>query len=206
MPNVLVTDPELACRIIRARAKTDGDRWTEVWNGVTVVPSLPNNDHQRLVMDLAHAFRSVIDRTAGDQVLPGANVSDRGADWIKKNYRCPDVVVYLAGNPAIDHGAHWQGGPDVAVEVQSPGEKPRRKLKFYAKVGTRELLVIDRDPWAVELYQLVGGKLVSAGRSDIANPAAIASGVLPLTFQLRDQSPRPAVVVNQTATGQTWTA
>lgn len=203
--NVLVTDPELACRIIKARARTDGDRWTEVWNGVTIVPALPNNEHQRFVSVLNSAFSAVIDWDAGDQSLPGANVSDRAKRW-KRNYRCPDVVVYLAANPAVNHLTFWQGGPDVAVEVTSPGEDPRRKLKFYAKVGTRELLVVDRDPWAVELYRLAGGKLVSAGRSDAANPAVLSSGVLPLTFQLRDQSPRPAAVVAHTATGQTWTA
>ncbi|MBX9582046.1 MAG: Uma2 family endonuclease [Gemmataceae bacterium] len=204
--NVLVTDPELACRIIQARAKTDGDRWTEVWNGVTVVPALPNNDHQRLVMDLCYAGRGVTDPAAGDQVLPGANVSNYAKGWRKRNYRCPDVVVYLAGNPAVDHGAHWQGGPDLAVEIQSPGEKPRRKLRFYAEVGTRELLVIDRDPWALELYQLVGGKLVSVGRSDLANPAVLASTVLPLTFRLRDARPRPVIDIAHPATGQAWTA
>lgn len=204
--NVLVTDPELACRIIKARAKTDGDRWTEVWNGVTVVPALPNNEHQTFVMDLAHAFRSVVDRKAGDRVMPGANVSNYGKGWKRRNYRCPDVVVYLAGNPAIDHGAHWQGGPDLAVEVVSPGERPQLKFRFYAKVGTRELLIVHRTPWALELYQLAGGKLVSAGRSDAANPAVLASGVLPLTFALRDAEPRPVVDITHTATGQVWVA
>jgi Uma2 family endonuclease len=204
--NVLVTDPDLACRIINARAREDGDRWTEVWNGVTVVPALPNNDHQRLVSRLTSAFSAVIDWDAGDQALPGVNVSNYAKGWRKRNYRCPDAVVYLAGNPAVDHGGHWQGGPDLAVEIQSPGEKPRRKLRFYATVGTRELLVVDRDPWALELYRLAAGKLVSAGRSDPASPATLASGVLSLTFRLRAAQPRPAIDITHPATGQTWTA
>ena len=30
----------------------------------------------------------------------------------------------------------------------------REKLDFYAKVGTREVLILDRDPWSLELYAL----------------------------------------------------
>jgi Uma2 family endonuclease len=63
----------------------------------------------------------------------------------------PDVVVALAGGQAKDCGTHWCSGPDFVVEIRSPSEDPRDKLDFYAAVGTREVLVIDRDPWALEL-------------------------------------------------------
>jgi Uma2 family endonuclease len=202
---VLIKDPELARDFQQRRERLGLDKYDEVWEGVLVVPALPNNEHQRLVMDLCSAFYSVIDRGGGDAVMPGANVSDRGKDW-KSNYRCPDVVVVLAGGRARDCGTHWRGGPDLAVEIASPEDDPREKNDFYAKVKTRELLVIDRDPWGLELYQLRRGRLVSAGRSDVSNPAVLASGVLPLTFQLRAGTPRPAIVMTHATTGQTWTA
>jgi hypothetical protein len=202
---VLINDPELAKEYRESRERSGLDRYDEVWEGVLVVPAVPNNEHQRLVMQLAIPFSAVIDWPCGDQVLPGANVSDRDADWTD-NYRIPDVVVYLAGNPARDSGTHRVGGPDLAVEIASPGDDPRKKLDFYAKVGTRELLVIDRRPWAIELYQLRGGGLQLAGRSDGANPAVLPSAVLPLSFQLRDGTPRPGIIVTHVATGQTWAA
>lgn len=203
--SVLILDPDLAREFREERETRQLDRWDEVWDGVLVVPAVPNNEHQRLVQRLSSPLSAVIDRDGGDQVQPGANVSDRETGW-KKNYRIPDILVFLAGNPAKDCDTHWCGGPDLAVEIVSPGDQPTKKLDFYAKVGTRELLVLDRDPWALELYQLAAGVLQPAGRSDVAKPAVLASGVLPLTFQLRAGTPRPTIVVTHTATGQTWTA
>ena len=92
------------------------------------------------------------------------------------------------------------------MEITSPGEDPRLKLDFYAKVKTREVLIVDRDPWAVELYQLQGGKLVSAGKSDAATLAVLASGVLPVNFRVQPGKDRPTILVTHKSTGQTWTA
>ncbi len=202
---VMIYDPVLEQEIRTARDGSEVQRRDEVWDGVLVVPPQANNEHQRIVMRLSAVFSSVIDWDAGDQVLPGTNVSDRDADWTK-NYRDPDVAVYLVGNPAKDSNTHWVGGPDVAVEVVSPGEDPRLKLDFYAQVNTRELLIVERDPWAVEMYQLQSGKLVLVGTSDAANAAVLASGALPLTFQLLPGAPRPTIRIAHTASGQTWTA
>lgn len=202
---VMIYDPEMEREIRLARDGSDASRRDEVWEGVLVVPAVPNNQHQAIVMRLSAAFSAAIDWNAGDQALPGANVSDRDIGW-KQNYRCPDVVVYLSTNPAKDSNTHWVGGPDLAVEITSPGEDPRLKFDFYAKVNTRELLIVDRDPWAVELYQLQGGKLVLVGTSDLATSAVLASVALPLTFQLQPGTPRPTILVTHTATAQTWTA
>ena len=167
---VMIYDPIYEQHVRAERERAWPNERDEVWEGVLVVPPLPNTEHQRIVMHLSGAFSAVINWNAGDQALPGANVSDRDADWTE-NYREPDVVVYLATNPAKDRSTHWVGGPDLAVEIASPGEDPRAKLDFYAKIGTRELLIVDRYPWALELYQLQGGKLVLVGKSDAANAA-----------------------------------
>lgn len=195
---VLFLDPVVE-RQIRDDVTRDS-RWDEVWEGVLVVPPSPNTEHFRIVSRLNSAFSSVIDWDAGDQAAPGGNVSDT------KNYRIPDVLVCLAGNSAVDHVTHWVGGPDLVVEIISPGEDALAKLDFYAEVGSRELLVIDRDPWRLELFQLKDGVLEPAGESDLANPAVLNSVVLPLTFQLRAGPTRPVIHMTHTATGQTWTA
>ena len=105
---VMIYDPEMEREIRLAREDSDANRRDEVWEGVLIVPAVPNNDHQRLVMDLCYAFASVVNRDGVDRILPGANVSDRDAKW-KQNYRCPDAVVYLATNPAKDSDTHWVG-------------------------------------------------------------------------------------------------
>jgi len=201
---VLILDPWYAEQIRTRRRTESPNARDEVWDGVLVMPPLPNIEHQIMVTDLALAFASVIDRAAGDLALAGANVSDREKDW-ENNYREPDVLVVLHTNPAKNRGTHWVGGPDLAVEIVSPGEDPRQKLDFYAKVKTREVLVIDRDPWAVELYRLRRGKMALVGKSDVANPATLASAALPLTFRLRPAKPRPAVVVAHADDKRAWT-
>ncbi len=203
--SVLILDPELAREFRDERKTRKLDRWDEVWDGVLVVAAVPNNEHQRLVSRLSVPFMAIIDWDGGDQVQPGANVSDRDKGW-KKNYRIPDVLVFLKGNPATDCITHWCGGPDLAVEIVSPGDKPKEKFAFYAKIGTRELLIVDRDPWSLELYQLRKSQLQLAGRSDLTNQAVLASTVLPLSFQLLNANPRPIIHIAHHSNGQTWTA
>jgi Uma2 family endonuclease len=76
----------------------------------------------------------------------GVNVSDRVRGW-KKNFRIPDLAVYLHSSSAKNHKSHWVGGPDLMVEILSPGEAAYAKFDFYTAVGTKEILLIDRDPW-----------------------------------------------------------
>jgi hypothetical protein len=202
--SLLIVDPVEAQTWLDAKSAIE-PRFTECWEGVTVVPPMANNPHQQLVMQLSYALSSVIDWEAGDKCLPGGNVSDYGEDWTF-NYRCPDVIVYLAGNPAIDHDSHWEGGPDIALEILSRGENPEAKFEFYASIGTREVLIVDRKPWALELFRLKRGKLVSVGRSELPESSVLKSTVLPFTFQLKPGKPRPTIEMVHTTTGQVWKA
>lgn len=197
----LLLDRDLIQSVYAQRTAHGNPPHDEVWDGMLVLFPLPDNQHRELVVWLGCAFLA----TVSDGVFPGCNVSDREIGWLS-NYRCPDVAVYLASNPAKDCGTHWMGGPDLAVEIPSPGEDPREKLVFYAKVGTRELLIVDREPWKIELYQLRGGKLSFAGMSDVENPAVLPSVALPLTFQMQPGTSRPTIRIVHTSSSQTWTA
>jgi Uma2 family endonuclease len=196
---ILVLDPACEAKVRELWPNLDDERSTEVWEGVTVMSPAANNEHQNLVNDLGGVFWLVIAQASLGRVLQGVNLSDRTPNWIE-NYRNPDVAVYLTANPAVDHGTHYVGGPDFAVEVVSPGETPSAKFAFYAAVGTRELLIVHRDPWRLELFALVGGQLKLAGSS----PAVCTSVALGLTFQLGDATPRPRIAVTHPATGGTW--
>ena len=68
----------------------------------------------------------------------------------------------------------------------------------------RELLLIDRDPWGVELYRYSEGGLTLAASSTLADSAALASDVLPLTFRLVRGDERPQIEVTHNESGKQW--
>ncbi|MBL8867178.1 MAG: Uma2 family endonuclease [Planctomycetia bacterium] len=181
----------------------DQDRFREVWDGEDYMPPMPNNEHFLVQLKLALAFTSAIDLEAGDFASTGGNVSDRDRDWTV-NYRCPDALVALRSGRAIDRSTHWFGGPDIVVEVISDTEDPLIKLAFYESIGVREFVVIERDPWAVELFRLDAGKLASVGRSDETNGAILDSVVLPVRYGVIPGSVPVRVEVSNLKTNQTW--
>lgn len=193
---MLVLDPTLAKEFWALH-----EHRIETWDGLDVLLPLLDDTHQTIRTHFAHPIAAVT--PDGAFACLGMNVSDRAAEWMT-NYRCPDVVVYLNTNPAICHGTHWEGGPDILVEIISDGEDPHAKFDFYAQVNTREVLIVERDPWAVELFQLSAGKLVSAGRSDLSNGLVLSSGVVTLTFKLVAGTPRPRIEVTNTTSGRQW--
>ena len=200
---ILVLDPMQEGKVHKMWPGLDDDRWTEVWEGVTVMSPLANNEHQNLVIALGSVFWAVVESPGLGLTHSGVNLSDRTPNWVE-NYRNPDVTVYLNGNPAVDHGTHYVGGPDFAVEVVSPGENPTAKFAFYAAVGTRELLIVYRDPWKLELFALEGGVLTLAGSSTLSSPAVCTSVALGLTLRLVEGTRRPRIAVTQPSTGHTW--
>lgn len=177
----------------------------ETWDGVVIMAPLPNDEHQELQLALCMPLFELIQLTGLGKVRPGVNVTDRHDDW-RQNYRGPDVVVYLNGNPAINKGSHWIGGPDFLIEVISPTEDPLAKLEFYAKVGTREVLSVERNPWALELFKLVDGELVSAGRTTVDNGLILSAETVNLTFALESGTERPRIRMAHSSRGQVWWA
>ena len=105
------------------------------------------------------------------------------------------MAVFLNDTRATNQGTHWFGGPDFAVEIVSPNDRTREKLDFYASVGTRELLIIDRDPWVLELYRLQNDQLALVDRSTTDNGTPLVSDTVPLTFRLIAGETRPNIDV-----------
>jgi Uma2 family endonuclease len=200
---ILIRDPLLGEDVLAERQRRGADRYDEVWEGVYVMPPMPNNEHQQLVMCLGAVLQDVVGWTGQGTVCPGVNVSDRDQDW-RQNYRVPDVAVFLRGGTAQNRDTHWVGGPDFVVEITSPADDTRDKLPFYGQVGVRELLLIDRDPWRLELYRLQGRQLTLAGQATAEQPAALASTVVPLSFNLRPGAGRPLLEVVLPGTDRTW--
>jgi Uma2 family endonuclease len=163
----------------------------------------PNVEHQELVSDLVGVLRDVIRPPHGGKVYPGINLSDRADDW-EDNYRCPDVAVFLLGNLAEKFKAHYRGPADFLVEIVSANDDTREKIPFYSMLGVRELLVIDRFPWSLELYRYNGSELVLAAQSGVEKSELVASAVLPLSFQLLPAQPRPQIRIAETGGPREW--
>jgi len=200
---LMVLDPTQEARLKAERQASGADRYDEVWEGVYMMAPLANNEHQELQFELGAAIRSAVGRNAGVRILAGANVSDRDEGW-EHNYRCPDVVVVYPGGAARDCGTHWSGGPDFCVEITSPGDRSRDKIDFYSRIGVRELLVIDRSPWMLEMYRLDAGRLEPAGRSKPGAVDVVTSQVVPVSFRLVPGAPRPRIEVVHRDGVQRW--
>ena len=201
--DILVTDAGLKREILRQRRARGLDHHDEVWNGVYVMSPLANNDHQRLVARLCYVLQEAVGFDSPIEVRPGVNVSDRDEDW-EKNYRVPDVVLRLPDGAAQDRGEYWLGGPDFLIEVASRGDRSRKKRPFYASIGVREMMVVDRNPWAIELYRLAEGEMQLVGKSTLAESIQVASAVVPLAFRLVEQDGKPWIEVVHRQDGRRW--
>lgn len=203
--SLLVLDQDLA-RELRADRKARGiDQHDEVWEGVYVMSPIADDSHQRIVSKLTYAFEQVIGERGLGDVRPGINVSDRIAGW-KKNFRSPDVVVILKGSAAQNHDTFWTGALDFIVEVISRGDRSQEKLPFYSKIGIREALFVERDPWRLNLYRHDGSKLHLVGQCNSVNAPPVGSEVLPFLFGLveADDHDRPLILLTHKADGRVW--
>lgn len=202
MPKVMIS-PSNWKEILRERRALGHDRKDEVWDGVYFMAPPVTNSHQFHIMHLHGVLEDVA--PCGSIVQAGGNISDRQTDW-KENYRCPDLMVFLPGNPAQDLETHYLGGPDFLVEVVRPGDRSRRKLPFYASVGTREVLLVDQHKSRISLYQQAGEGWAEPLVALVDDGTWLTSSLLPLafSFQTVPHDKRPHVVVRHTEDGREW--
>lgn len=200
---IYLTDPEIEARLHLEREAQGADRYDEVWEGVYMIASIPNDEHQDLVALLTSIFVDVVRWTGLGEVRAGVNVSREREHW-KEDYRVPDVAVFLSNGQAVNLGTHWLGGPDLVIEILSPHDRSRDKLSFYGDAGVEELLMIDRQPWRLEFYELVNRGLKLRETSDVSTGNVISSQTVPLTFRLLAGEPRPEILVSSTTSEKTW--
>ena len=201
---VMVLDPYLSEEIIEGRnGFYRPDRREEVWDGVTFIMPEADNPHDGIASFFHGVFWTIFGLNADHALHFRVNISDRKQGW-RSNYRTPDMALFSAHGPEIDCGTFWCGGPIVALEVISPDDRSREKLDFYAKVGTREVVIVDRDPWQMELYQLHRGKLKLTGTIKPGDGQKLKSGHVPFEYELLRSRPRPKVKIVHTETGQEW--
>jgi hypothetical protein len=85
----------------------------------------------------------------------------------------------------------------------SEGEDPQAKFEFYGGLGTRELLLVHRDPWRLELYGPEPHNMRLLQAADVNQPG-FSSASVGLTFALRGNEHDLELVI-QHADGRVWT-
>ena len=101
MNRLLVLDQYISDDLIRERQRLGNDRYDEVWDGVYVMPPMPNNFHQDLVGDMYAIpnWRIVNHR------VPGLKGYLKGG-----NLRSPlDVAISFGAEQVMDDLAHMAG-------------------------------------------------------------------------------------------------
>lgn len=116
----------------------------ELWNGRLVPMNPPARPHGRIVIRLGSLL---------DQHVRAHGLGQVTAEIGVKLHANPDTVfgpdLTFIRNERLPQGpseGYWDGAPDLAVEILSPGDRPgtvRRKIGEYLLRGTTMVLVID---------------------------------------------------------------
>jgi len=164
------------------RRQTGIDRYDEVWEGVLHMAPAPAYEHQRIVSAIDRFLGPLCERTARGVLAPGINVFNEASG--SQDYRIPDLTFVAAGRrDIIAPDGIRGGGPDAVIEIRSPEDETYDKLPFFARLGVREVIVVQRDTKEIEIYRLTGHEYVAVFRDP---HGWLRSEVLQLRFTLRE--------------------
>ncbi len=139
---------------LRERRQLDLDRLDEMWEGELHMVPPPSFDHQDVVGELYAFLRAEVKRRGPGKVIPGAGVHEPSDP--EHSYRVPDLSYVAGGNAGVIQERGIVGPADAVIEVRSPGDETYEKFPFFAGLGIREVVVIDRDTRRPEAYRLAG--------------------------------------------------
>lgn len=125
-------------------------------------------EHVRLVGRLVGRIVSFVDdRRLGIAGPELGCVLSRNPDVV----RAPDVAFISAGRlPSHPSTGYFQGAPDLAVEVLSPGDRAvevQQELSEYLAAGARLVWIVDPQSKTVTAYQPSGDAHVYSGKKAV---------------------------------------
>jgi Uma2 family endonuclease len=145
---------------IQERQKLGHDRRDEMWDGELHMVPQPAPEHQDLNDWLGTFFKTHWQARGEGRTFPDVGVKPPGVKVVRvagekrpKDYRVPDRSFLLPERYDRLRGAWIVGGPDVVLEILSPGDESVDKLPFYFDLGVREVIFIDRDSREVTIYR-----------------------------------------------------
>ena len=199
----MILDPQIAECLLEQRRAWGADKFDEVWEGIYIVMPLTDDEHQRLMGDFCAILQNLLGWREIAKIYPGINLAASTKDW-PKDYRCPDVAVFLRDTKAENCDTHWRGPADFLIEITSLNDRTHDKIAFYDKIGVEELLIVNRENWTLELYQRQENGLQKTAESRSAEGAKLVSRKVPLCFRLLPGEKRPAIEVALTAGDKKW--
>src|SRR5947209_2366741 len=168
MRTVIIDPPS---DFLEERRRLGHDIRDEMWHGVVHVVPSPSTWHQHFAHRLGHVLFPLAE-TKGLLATHETMLCRPGSDH---DWRVPDLL-YAPFEYASKRGI--EGHAALVIEVRSPGDETYDKLPFYAAVGCREVLVIDQDTCAVELFRLEEGQFVrSKGEVELASLGAVIAEI-----------------------------
>jgi Uma2 family endonuclease len=121
---------------------------------MTPAPSL---EHQRILDELIVFLAAHMKTTGRGTLRSGINVFREST-----NYRIPDLTFVAQGRERIfSVDGVRDGGPDAVIEIRSPEDETYDKLPFFAELGIREVIVVDRDTKRPQIFRLAGAQYVA---------------------------------------------
>jgi Uma2 family endonuclease len=141
----MIEDPHL----LEQRRRLGIDGRDEVWEGVLHMVPPAFERHQRFEGELISVLKELA-RPLGLRVAPEVGFYQADDD-----FRVPDLAVY---RPDQASARGLEAAAELLVEILSPQDESRIKLPWYAARDVREVLLIDRDTLAVELYDCASGE------------------------------------------------
>ena len=168
--------------VLAWRRQTGADRYDECWDGVLHMAPSPNRDHQKLEFGLERALEELWSSRGRDLVCHQLNVARPGR-W-PSDFRIPDLLMLAANRRDRDRNEYVDGGPNVVIEIESPGDETRAKLGFYAEIDVREVWIVERDTRRVEVL-----RLAEDGYAAVTNDAEgwLASAETGLELRCREE-------------------
>jgi Uma2 family endonuclease len=139
--------------LLAERRRLGLDVFDEIWEGVLHMVPAPSRWHQTVGTKLIVALTPVAE-AKGLQATYETNLYRTDDD-----YRIPDLVFAL---PSQCTARGVEGGAELVMEILSPGDESHEKLPFYALFGVREVLFVEPETRALEMFVLRGGRLHAA--------------------------------------------
>ena len=143
-------------------AKTPDDERYELLDGELVFMPSPKEIHQRLLLKLGlllYAF--VMENSSGSVYVAPFDVVLSDTNTLQ-----PDILFISNERSHIITEANVQGAPDLAIEIISPSDPNRdrvRKREIYQRHGVAEYWLVDPDARNVTALTLRDGAYLTAG-------------------------------------------
>lgn len=160
-------------------ALPEGER-AELIEGKMYMMSAPTATHQLILNFINVEFYNYIKRKRGDCkvfISPFAVYLNESDHYVE-----PDIVIVCGDEKYDEKGCH--GGPDLVVEIVSPGTKRmdyQIKLMKYRTYGVREYWIVDPEQERICVYDFVHDDRKEYSFED-AVPVGIYEGDLMIDF------------------------